>query len=230
MAERIQVGRRGFLKTTAGAFALLFTGHEFSGTLILAHGYNGSPDMGVYSALSRQAPSQLNLLTVVPDLPLTNPANTADPEKIMSPETASYKLAELIHLAKRPVVLAGHSLGVNIALYTLSQYAVTVDAALLIAGRYKTSSGDPLLDQRCYGRQLFPSIIREHIRGSFVAVNSADDTVVKPPETNLGNIASTFGAKPVLAQGQGHFDQPGSVPYIIGLLKSEILPLTPRDV
>lgn len=230
MAERVRVDRRGFLKTTAAGFVVLFTGGEFSGTLILAHGYNGTPGMGIYSALGSRVPSELNLLTVIPDLPLSNHNNTADPQKLMNPEAASDRLAELIESAQKPVILAGHSLGVNIALYTLSRYAVTVDAALLIAGRYKTPSGDPLLDQRCYGRQLYPSIIRDHIRGPFVAVNSLDDTVVQPPETNLGNIASTFGAKPVLAHNQGHFDQPASAPYLVGLLKSEILPLTPHNL
>lgn len=230
MGERIRVGRRGFLKTTAAGFAMLFMGYEFSGTFILAHGYNGTPGMGIYSALGSRVPSELNLLTIIPDLPLSNRDNTSDPQKLMNPEAASYRLAELIESAKKPVILAGHSLGVNIALYTLSRYAVTVDAALLIAGRYKTPSGDRLLEERCYGRLLYPSIIRDHIRGPFVAVNSADDKIVEPPETNLDNIAKTFGAKPIPAYGQGHFDQPASAPYLVGLLKSEILPFTPHNL
>lgn len=230
MAERVRVDRRGFLKTTAAGFAVLFMGHEFSGTFILAHGYNGSPDMGIYTALGSRVSSELNFQSLIPNLPLSNRENTTDPQKIMNPEAASYKLAELIDSAKKPVILAGHSLGVNIALYTLSHYAVTVDAALLIAGRYKTPSGDRLLEERCYGRLLYPSIIRDHIRGPFIAVNSADDTAVRPPETNLGNIASTFGAKAVLAHNQGHFDQPASAPYLIGLLKSEVLPFIPRYI
>lgn len=209
---------------TAAAYGALLLGREFSGTLILAHGYNGSPQVGVYQTISETAPSQLNLLTQIPDLPLSDKEYAPSSDKIMNPEAASSKLAALIADARRPVVLAGHSLGVNIALFTLSHYQVEVEAALLISGRFKTPSGDENLERWCYRRQLLPGEIKRKIAGPFIAVHSDDDTVVTPPRLNLANIASTFGAEPVITHGYGHFDKPEHAPFLIGVIRSKIIP------
>lgn len=220
-----RVDRRVFLKRSTALGAVALFGREFSGTLIVVHGYNGAPTRDMYAAMSQRAPLELNLLTQVPDLPLSNKDNLgSNPKKFMDPESASLQVATLIKQVKTPVVLLGHSLGVNIALYTLSQYQIVVDGALLVAGRYQTPSGDVLLETKCYNRLLLPSVIRRNIQGPFIATNSLGDTVVIPPEENLANIARTFGAKPIPTTGKGHFDSPEHATFLIDILKREILP------
>lgn len=228
MSERTK--RREFLQRGAAFMAVPLLGREFAGNLVIVHGYNGDPNGEMYTALGQTMQTWFNYQAIIPDLPLSNKENASgNPNKLMDPESASRNIAELIKQSTKPTILVGHSLGVNIALYTLSQFEVSVDAAVLVSGRYQTPTGDSELD-RCYNRTLRPQLIQDHIRVRelFLAVHSEEDPVVKPGKQNLENLTNTFGAQPLLTKGHGHFDKAEDAAFLVEVLQNRILPQISR--